>query len=69
MGSSLSLSAAAAAGGGAKAEVERYCSRHRRRSREVVGRCRWCRTQEVDRNLKSEFVFDDDDVNSKLKTF
>ena len=24
---------------------------------------------EVDRNLKPEFVFDDDDVNSKLKTF
>ena len=24
---------------------------------------------EVGRNLKSEFVFDDDDVNSKLKTF
>ena len=24
---------------------------------------------EVDQNLKSEFVFDDDDVNSKLKTF
>ena len=24
---------------------------------------------EVDRDLKSEFVFDDDDVNSKSKTF
>ena len=54
-------------GGGGKAEVERSSSS----ASGIVVIIEVVRSrEEVDRNfLKSEFVFDDDDVNSKLKTF
>ena len=68
MGSSLSSSSAAAAESGSqKVFIIRRPSSLR--SFERGERSLLFGRFEVDRNLKSEFVFDDNDVNSKLKTF
>ena len=65
MGSSLSSSAAAAAESGSRKVFASSSSSSfvRERSR------RWCSVAWKLIRIESEFVFDDDDVNSKSKTF